>query len=65
MSEISFLIDQSTKKRYARIDLGKVATYTDEQLEELLDVLVAEARKDDKKISIAQLEKKLKKAGKL
>ncbi len=65
MKTISILTDKATKTRYAQINLKKVAKYTDEELEELLDVIVAEARKDDEKITIEELEKQLKKVGKL
>lgn len=65
MKNVSFLVDEATKTKYAQINLKKVAKYTDEELEELMDVLVAEARKDDEKISLRQLEKDIKKAGKL
>jgi len=62
---IEFVIDKSTKTRYAQINLKKVAKYSDEELEDLMDVLVAEARKHDEKIPLAELEKQLKKEGKL
>jgi len=65
MKNISFITDKSTKTRYAQINLKKVAKYTDEELEDLLDVIVAEARRDDEKITIEELEKQLKKAKKL
>jgi len=65
MKNISFITDKATKTRYAQINLKKVAKYTDEELEDLLDVIVAEARKDDEKITIDELEKQLKKAKKL
>ena len=65
MKNIAFVTDKTSKTRYAQINLDKVAKYTDEELEDLMDVLVAEARKDDEKITLEQLEKQLKKAGKL
>lgn len=65
MKNISFITDKTTKTRYAQINLKKVAKYTDEELEDLLDVIVAEARRDDEKITIEELEKQLKKAKKL
>jgi len=65
MKNISFITDKTTKTRYAQINLKKVAKYTDEELEDLLDVIVAEARKDDDKITINELEKQLKRAKKL
>ena len=65
MKNVAFITDKATKTRYAQINLKKVAKYTDEELEDLLDVIVAEARKNDEKITIQELEKQLRKSGKL
>ena len=65
MKNIAFLTNKTTKTRYAKINLNKVANYSNEELEDLIDIIVAEARKDDYKIPLEALEKQLKKDGKL
>jgi hypothetical protein len=65
MKNVAFVTDRKTKDRYAKISLKKVAKISDEELEDLMDVIVAEARKNDEKISINELEKLLIKDGKL
>lgn len=65
MKNVAFVTDRKTKDRYAKISLKKVAKISDEELEDLMDVIVAEARKNDEKISITELEKQLIKDGKL
>ena len=45
--------------------MKKLAKQREEELEDKLDVMVAEARRGDEKITIEELEKQLTKAGKL
>ena len=59
------LITDEKHKRYAQIDLAKVAEIDDEQFEDIIDTIIAEARKDDDKITLEDLEKQLKAEGHL
>ncbi|HKG68449.1 MAG TPA: hypothetical protein VKA92_06240 [Segetibacter sp.] len=58
-------ITDKKHKRYAQIDLAKVAEIDDEQFEDIMDTIIAEARKDDDKITLEDLEKQLKAEGHL
>ena len=63
MGTLTFITDETHKRRYVQIDLAEVAEIDDEQLEEIMDIIIAEARKDDEKISLDELEKQLKAEG--
>lgn len=65
MRALTFITDETTKRRYAKIDLAEVAEKDDDQLEEIMDIIIAEARKDDEKISLDELERQLKSEGRL
>ncbi len=65
MSSITIIKDETHNKRYAQIDLNAISKYTTQKMQDLFDVLVAESRKDDEKISLKKLESLLKKANKL
>ena len=59
MKNVSFITDETKKRRYAQLDLKKIAHLKHDELEEILDIIIAEARRDDEKISIEEFEKQL------
>lgn len=63
MKGVSFLTDETKHKRYAQLDLDVIANFDDNELEDILDIIVAEARKDDEKISLDDFGKELKDEG--
>ncbi len=64
MKGVSYLTDEQNHKKAVVIELSTLAHYTDE-LEDLLDGLIAESRKNDEKIPLKKVISNLKKAGKL
>ena len=64
MKGVSFITDETKKKRFVQIDLETLKKY-DDRIEDLFDVIIAESRKDEEKISIEDAKKMLKKSGKL
>jgi len=58
------MTEEKSGKRIAQLDLTHLAKHSDE-LEELFDVLIAEARKDEKEIKWSSIKKDLKKKGRL
>ncbi len=50
MKGVSFVTDETRKRRYAQIDLKGIAQFDYQAMENLVDVLIAEARKDEKSI---------------
>ena len=60
MDGILYLTDHENKKRFVQIDLDK---FGGEHLEDLIDGLIAESRKDDKKISFEDFTIELQKEG--
>ncbi len=65
MSSLTFITDETHKRRYVQIDLAEVAEIDDEQLEDIMDIIIAEARKGDEKITLEELERQLKAEGRL
>ena len=65
MEPLTFITDETHNRRYVQIDLAEVANISDEQLEDIMDVIVAEARKGGEKISLQDLEGQLKVEGRL
>ncbi|MES2703078.1 MAG: hypothetical protein V4649_10585 [Bacteroidota bacterium] len=63
MKGVSFITDETHHKRYVQLDLEEVATINDAQLEDLLDVIIAEARKNDEKITLDELGQQLRDEG--
>jgi hypothetical protein len=59
-----FLKDEKNNRQILQIDVGEVAK-NPSKFEDLMDVVIAEARKNEKKISWETAKKQLKKAGKL
>lgn len=64
MKGVSVLQDMEHDRRLVQIDLGKV-DLSDEGIEDLFDLIIAESRKDSPTISMEQLVRQLKKDGKL
>lgn len=64
MKGVSVLYDESRKKRLVQIDLD-ILDKQREAIEDLLDLLVAENRKDDEMVPWEEAKAMLKKAGKL
>ena len=60
MGALTFITDETHNRRYVQIDLAELAEADDEKLEEIMDTIIAEARKDDAKISLEDLESQLK-----
>ena len=60
MKGVTFLTDETNKKRLLQIDVKEIAK-NPEKFEGLLDIVIAEARKDEPKISWEAAKKKLKK----
>ncbi len=63
MKGVSFLTDETHHKRYVQLDLDEVGNIDGSGLEDLMDVIIAEARKNDEKITIEELGKQLKQEG--
>ena len=64
MKGISYITDENNKKKALVIDLKTIEQH-EEQVYEYLDILVAESRKNDEKISWEDAKNILKKKGKL
>jgi len=63
MEGVSFLTDETHHKRYVQLDLDAVVNINDTELEDLMDVIIAEARRNDDKITIEELGNQLKQEG--
>lgn len=64
MKGVMILTDEKKKRKILQVDIKEIAKNPGE-FEDLIDVLVAESRKDEKKIPWEDAKKQLKKAGKL
>jgi hypothetical protein len=64
MKGVTFLKNEKTNKQILQIDVKEVAK-NPAKFEDLMDVVIAEARKKKKKIPWEIAKKQLKKAGKL
>ncbi len=64
MKGISYITDGHNKKKSVIIDI-KVIENNQEAIEDLLDIIVAESRKDEPTVSWEEMKKKLHKKGKL
>ena len=64
MKGVSFVTNDKNEKVAVQIDLKTLEKHQ-EEIEDILDVIVAENRKDDDDISWTAAKKELKKAGKL
>lgn len=64
MKGITFITDETHNKRFVQIDLEELEKHQN-KIEELLDVIIAESRKDDEEISWEDVKAQLKASGKL
>ena len=64
MKGVHYITDSKDRKIAIQIDL-KALKNNEEEIFELIDVLIAESRKDDEKIDWEDAKKSLKKKGKL
>ncbi len=64
MKGVSYLTDDQNHKKAVVIEMTTLERYT-QDLEDLLDGLIAESRKNDEKIPLKRVISNLKKAGKL
>ncbi len=64
MKGVSFVTNNKNEKIAVQIDIKSIEKHQ-ESLEDLLDGILAEARKDEEKISLDKVIKSLKKSGKL
>ena len=64
MKGISYITDDKNRKTAIVINL-KAFKKQEEEIEDLLDIIIAESRKDDKSIPFSTVVKSLKKKGKL
>ena len=64
MKGISYITDDKNQKTAVVIDIKMLKNYN-EELEDLLDGIIADSRKTEEKIPLASVIKNLKKAGKL
>ncbi|MBL4657201.1 MAG: hypothetical protein JKX73_04315 [Flavobacteriales bacterium] len=64
MKGVTFITDETHNKRFVQIDLDRLEKYQDE-IEDLLDVIVAESRKEEDEVSWEDLKKQLQAEGKL
>lgn len=65
MKLLTFLTNETDKKRYAQIDLQAFSKMNQRKIEDLMDIIIAESRKYDEKITLGELGKMLKKANKI
>jgi hypothetical protein len=65
MPHLTFITDETHNRRYVQIDLAEVAEIDEEQLEDIMDIIIAEARKGDEKVTLEDLESQLKAEGRL
>lgn len=64
MKGVTIIKDETRNKRFVQIDLDELELHQD-KIEDMLDVIVSESRKDDEEIDWEDLKKQLKKEGKL
>ena len=63
MKGVTFLIDETNRKRFVQIDLSAI-NKSEEHLEDIFDVIIAEARKDEPSVAWNVVKKHLRKKGK-
>lgn len=64
MKGVSILEDHANKKRYLQIDVAQLDKHR-EEIEDMMDGLIAEQRSGQPVISLEELEAKLRQQGKL
>jgi hypothetical protein len=64
MKGVTIFKDERNNKRFLQADIKEIAKRPNE-FEDLMDILVAEARKDEKEVGWEEAKKQLRKKGKL
>jgi hypothetical protein len=64
MKGVTFITDETHKKRFVQIDLSDIKKL-EERLEDIFDVIISEARKKEPSVSWSSVKKQLRKKGKL
>jgi hypothetical protein len=64
MKGVNYITDDSNKKVAVQIDLKLLEKY-DEEIEDLIDGIIAESRKDEEKRPLGEVIKNLRRKGKL
>ncbi|MDH5475729.1 MAG: hypothetical protein OEX22_08580 [Cyclobacteriaceae bacterium] len=64
MKGVTFITDETHNKRFVQIDIDQLEKHQN-KVEDLLDVIIAESRKDDDEISWEEVKEQLKASGKL
>lgn len=64
MKGVSFITDETRKKRFVQIDLERLEK-SQEKIGEFLDLIIAESRKNDPEISWESLKTQLENEGKI
>ena len=64
MKGITLIKDETHNKRFVQIDVDTLQKF-EERVEDLLDAIIAESRKDEEIVSWDAVKKELKKKGKL
>lgn len=61
---MTIIKDETHNKRFVQIDLDELENHQNE-LEDMLDIIISESRKDDEEVSWESLKNQLKEDGKL
>ena len=64
MKGVTFIKDETHNKRFVQIEIDHLEAHQDD-IEDLLDIIISETRKDDDEISWEELKKQLRAADKL
>lgn len=64
MKGVTFITDETHNKRFVQIDLEQLEKHQN-KIEDLLDVIIAESRKDDEEMSWEDVKAQLKASGRL
>ena len=64
MKGLTFITNETSRKRFAQVDLSTVRKH-EEVIEDIIDIIIAESRKDEEKIPIEEVKRQLKKLGKV
>jgi hypothetical protein len=64
MKGVSYITDEKSRRKAVVIDLKTLEKF-DKQIEDLLDVIIAESRRDEPTVSWDEVKRRLKKKGKL
>ena len=65
MEGVTILKDETSNKRYVQIDLELINNHDSEEILDLIDVIIAESRKDEETVTLEEVTADLKRLGKL